>query len=96
MADAQSVRLSSRQAEAEAEFLTLTDSTSPQDGVSTVPLSLLVVDDDEHTREVCRAVAAGCGMKTAGVSTGLIGMSPRMERVYKMIEKVSQRDQREW
>jgi DNA-binding NtrC family response regulator len=69
MADTQSVRLASRQAEAEAEFLTLTDGTSPQDGVSTVPLSLLVVDDDEPTREVCRAVAAGCGMKTAGVGT---------------------------
>jgi hypothetical protein len=35
----QSVRLASQQAESEAEFLTLTDNTSPRDGVSTVPLS---------------------------------------------------------
>jgi DNA-binding NtrC family response regulator len=68
MADVQSVRLAGRQAEAEAEFLTLTDAPS-HDSATTGPLSLLVVDDDENTREVCRAVAAGCGMKTAGVGT---------------------------
>ena len=35
-----------------------------------IPLHLLVVDDDEHIREVCRAVASECGMKVLDVSTG--------------------------
>ena len=33
------------------------------------PVSLLVVDDDQHVREVCRSVAAQCGMKAVDVST---------------------------
>ena len=34
-----------------------------------VPLHLLIVDDDEHIREVCRTVAEECGMKGHDVST---------------------------
>jgi hypothetical protein len=56
MADTQSVRLASRQAE--SEFLTLTESGPPREGAKTTPVSLLVVDD-EHIREVCQAVAGG-------------------------------------
>jgi DNA-binding NtrC family response regulator len=33
------------------------------------PLHLLIVDDDEHIREVCRTVAEECGMKGHDVST---------------------------
>ncbi len=35
----------------------------------TVPLNLLVVDDDDHTRELCRAVAEDSGMRVLDVST---------------------------
>jgi two-component system response regulator HydG len=38
-------------------------------GSENPPLNLLVVDDDEHIREVCRAVAAESGMKAIDVST---------------------------
>ncbi len=36
---------------------------------SAAPLHLLIVDDDEHIREVCRTVAEECGMKGHDVST---------------------------
>jgi len=68
MADTQAGRLAGRDAAAEAEFLSLTDGISAvRNGLA--PVSLLVVDDDEHIREVCRAVALECGMRAADVST---------------------------
>ena len=33
------------------------------------PMHLLLVDDDDHIREVCRSVAENCGMKVTDVST---------------------------
>src|SRR5208337_2488136 len=33
------------------------------------PMHLLLVDDDDHIREVCRSVAEDCGMKVTDVST---------------------------
>ena len=33
------------------------------------PVYLLVVDDDEHVRGVCRSIAEDAGMKVADVST---------------------------
>ncbi|HXR33474.1 MAG TPA: sigma-54 dependent transcriptional regulator [Verrucomicrobiae bacterium] len=33
------------------------------------PIHLLLVDDDDHIREVCRSVAEDCGMKVTDVST---------------------------
>lgn len=67
MAETQPSRLAGRQAQAEADFLGLTDGMSPRSGV--VPLSVLVVDDDENVREVCCGVATDCGMKAMSVST---------------------------
>jgi DNA-binding NtrC family response regulator len=34
------------------------------------PVHLLVVDDDEQVREVCRTVAEECGLKVVDVGTG--------------------------
>lgn len=45
MANTQSLRLASRQAEAEAEFLTLTESATPHDGATTVPLSVSTAEE---------------------------------------------------
>src|SRR5271157_4190792 len=44
------------------EGLTRKDRAAP-------PMHLLLVDDDDHIREVCRSVAEDCGMKVADVST---------------------------
>ena len=49
------------------EFLALTETLTPR--TSNPPLSLLVVDDDDHIREVCRSVALDTGMKVLDVST---------------------------
>jgi len=58
---------------AASEFLSLTsgpDSESTKAAANTnPPLSLLVVDDDEHIREVCRSVAAEAGLRVLDVST---------------------------
>jgi DNA-binding response OmpR family regulator len=67
MADTQAARLASQTPGTEAEFLALTEGLRPQR--SSAPVSILVVDDDDHIREVCRAVAAECGMKASDVST---------------------------
>ncbi len=58
------------------EFLELRSSNHVE-----FPMHLLVVDDDEHVREVCRTVAEECGMRVADVSTGeealdVLEMSP--------------------
>jgi DNA-binding NtrC family response regulator len=68
MAQTQPARMTAREASVETEIFSLNDSLN---GVRTAlqPVSLLVVDDDEHIREVCRAVATECGMKTVDVST---------------------------
>jgi DNA-binding NtrC family response regulator len=67
MADLQTGRLVSQASKAPAEFMALTEnfglhSTAP-------PLHLLVVDDDQHIREVCRSVALETGMRVLDVST---------------------------
>ena len=38
-------------------------------GRAAPPMHLLLVDDDDHIREVCRSVAEDCGMKVSDVST---------------------------
>jgi two-component system response regulator HydG len=67
MADATAGRLTSKAAETSAELMALTERLRL--GSENPPLNLLVVDDDEHIREVCRAVAAESGMKAIDVST---------------------------
>jgi DNA-binding NtrC family response regulator len=68
MANAQSSRLFSPSlVEAgESAASALRENPSPQ---TTFPLSLLVVDDDEHIREVCRTIAEDCHLKVYDVST---------------------------
>jgi hypothetical protein len=51
MADTQAARLATQTSGAEAEFLALTEGMRPQR--SSAPVSILVVDDDDHIREVC-------------------------------------------
>jgi len=67
MADVPAGQLTGRAAEASAEFMALTEGLRLRGG--NPPLNLLVVDDDEHIREVCRTVAAETGMKAMDVST---------------------------
>lgn len=67
MADTPTGRLTGHERKAEADFLALTEGMRLRPDAS--PVSLLVVDDDEHIREVCRTVAAECGMKATDVST---------------------------
>lgn len=68
MAETQVGRLAGQKPQAVTDFLAMTeDMVQPRNGSG--PVSLLVVDDDEHTREVCRTVAAECGMKATDVST---------------------------
>jgi DNA-binding NtrC family response regulator len=50
-----------------SEFLSLTEEMSPR--TTNPPLNLLIVDDDEHIREVCRSVASDTGMNVQDVST---------------------------
>ncbi|MGB7437839.1 MAG: sigma-54 dependent transcriptional regulator [Candidatus Acidiferrum sp.] len=52
---------------ATSEFLALTDGVVARS--SNTSLNVLVVDNDPHTREVCRKVAAETGMKVFDVST---------------------------
>ena len=61
MADTQSGRLMQHADKAMSDFMALTEGLH----LATVnpPLNLLVVDDDEHIREVCRTVAVETGMK---------------------------------
>lgn len=50
-----------------ADFMALTERLHPK--TANPPLNLLVVDDDEHIREVCRSVAVETGMRVLDVST---------------------------
>jgi DNA-binding NtrC family response regulator len=49
------------------EFLALTEGLTNR--TTNLPLNLLVVDVDEHIREVCRSVASDTGMNVLDVST---------------------------
>ena len=68
MAETQAGRTAGREAGAEAEFFPMAEGIQAMRN-EMVPVSLLVVDDDQHVREVCRSVAAQCGMKAVDVST---------------------------
>jgi DNA-binding NtrC family response regulator len=68
MAETQAGRSADRETGAEVEFFPVAGGTQVMRS-EMVPVSLLVVDDDEHVREVCRSVAAQCGMKAVDVST---------------------------
>lgn len=67
MADAFAGQTRTQASRATAEFLAMTD--VPQRQTSYPPLNLLIVDDDEHIREVCRSVATENGMKVSDVAT---------------------------
>ncbi len=70
MADAFATQHRTRALETASEFLSSTSLTSGLNGQPTnPPLNLLVVDDDEHIREVCRSVAIETGMKVSDVGT---------------------------
>jgi len=69
MADTQAGRLAGREPVADTEILSFTDRINNVVRSGVAPVSLLVVDDDEHIREVCRSVAVECGMKAVDVST---------------------------
>jgi DNA-binding NtrC family response regulator len=79
MADAQAGRFIHPTTKSTAEFMALTDGlTIP--GVN-APLQLLVVDDDEHIRDVCRAVGTETGMRVRDVSTA--------EEALELLEQLS-------
>lgn len=67
MAEAQAGRLTGQDLETHADLAALSDRVHPAG--ENAPVNLLVVDDDEHIREVCRTVASQCGMKVMDVST---------------------------
>lgn len=67
MAEAHLGKIIPQASQAAADFLALTEGLSLR--TSNPPLNLLIVDDDEHIREVCRAVAEETGMKVLDVST---------------------------
>jgi DNA-binding NtrC family response regulator len=67
MAHAQAGQLAAQAARASEEFMGLADGLRAHS--ENPPLNLLVVDDDEHIREVCRTVGAEAGMKPLDVST---------------------------
>ena len=67
MAYAQAGQLAARAAQATAEFVPQPEGLRPHSG--NPPLNLLVVDDDEHIREVCRTVGAEAGLRPFDVST---------------------------
>ena len=66
MADTQAGRLTKEAPLPGGEYLGAMRASSRR---STVPLNLLVVDDDAHVRELCRAVALEIEMKPTEVST---------------------------
>jgi DNA-binding NtrC family response regulator len=79
MADAQAGRFIHPTTKSTAEFMALTDGlTIPG---ANAPLQLLVVDDDEHIRDVCRAVGTETGMRVRDVSTA--------EEALELLEQLS-------
>ena len=60
MAEAHVGRIIPQVSKAAADFLVLTDGLSQR--TSNPALNLLIVDDDDHIREVCRAVSEETGM----------------------------------
>ncbi|HTP67567.1 MAG TPA: sigma-54 dependent transcriptional regulator [Dongiaceae bacterium] len=66
MAYIQAGRLAGDRIEAGPEYMVGGRASSKS---MSVPLSILVVDDDAHVRELCRSVAAESGMKVSDVST---------------------------
>ncbi|HUN64408.1 MAG TPA: sigma-54 dependent transcriptional regulator [Candidatus Sulfotelmatobacter sp.] len=79
MADAPAGRLIQPTIKNTAEFMALTDGvTNPS---VNPPLHLLVVDDDEHIREVCRTVATDTGMRVRDVGTA--------EEALELLEQLS-------
>jgi DNA-binding NtrC family response regulator len=67
MADTQASRLANHGLAPGGEYLSLARAAHAKSAGS--PLNLLVVDDDEHVRDVCHAVALESGMKPMEVST---------------------------
>jgi DNA-binding NtrC family response regulator len=67
MADAFAEQTRAQAFRATAEFMAMTE--VPQRQTSNPPLNLLIVDDDQHIREVCRCVATENGMKVSDVAT---------------------------
>jgi DNA-binding NtrC family response regulator len=67
MSEAHGGRLSGQLSTPQSEFMALTEGMRV--GAGNPPLTLLIVDDDEHIREVCRSVAVDCGLKVMDVST---------------------------
>jgi DNA-binding NtrC family response regulator len=67
MAEAHAGRINTGGADICPDFAPLRNRALP--ALLTEPLCVLVVDDDAHIREVCRSVAAECGMKTMDVGT---------------------------
>ncbi|HTQ96706.1 MAG TPA: sigma-54 dependent transcriptional regulator [Candidatus Acidoferrum sp.] len=67
MADAFGTQQAQQVSPEAAEFLALTEGMPSR--TSSPPLNLLVVDDDEHIREVCRSVASDTGMNVFDVGT---------------------------
>lgn len=51
----------------DGEYLHYVSATTAEEGAA--PLHILIVDDDEHIREVCRTVAESSGMHVMDVST---------------------------
>jgi DNA-binding NtrC family response regulator len=68
MADTQTSRVFGAHLQGTPQIFELAESLRAQRALS--PVHLLVVDDDEQVREVCRAVAEECGLKVVDVGTG--------------------------
>jgi DNA-binding NtrC family response regulator len=79
MADLQAGRFIQPTIDNTAEFMALTDGVARPN--ANPPLSLLVVDDDEHIREVCRTVATETGMRVRDVGTA--------EEALELLEQLS-------
>src|SRR5271170_6866650 len=68
MANIQTARALTASFEKSSGIFSMAEKEGPTRGMT--PVHLLVVDDDEHIRAVCRAVAEESGMKVMDVGTG--------------------------